>query len=618
MLPPPARAPWWPRNGRRSFLWAGAWLNAIALLSVLIKLNGPRAGSWHGAVGIATALVSYWMSVAFPLITVSRHLRAKGVLLPFRALAHLALFAVVAIGAGALQHALASLFGYRRPASVSAATFLYLDWNLACFASVLMFGAISERLRDRARLARRELQLAREVTAARLEALTRQIQPHFLFNALNSIAELADAAPASAARMLQQLRALFESTFTRSDGRLVPLEEELRSLAPYVEIEQTRFADRLSVEYEIAPAVRTALVPPLILQPIVENAIRHGLARDDAPGDVHVRAYCDASTLHLDITNGSRGSASPSHGLGIGLRNTRERLRHAMGPSAALTLHELANGGARVSIDAPLLTASESHSVSPSAPTHAATFLQERDERGSVLQFIARTPVAVLIVTGWTAAWVFWTFQMHFYRLARGIHIPILPASIADAWSAALWALATPLILYLGKRFRIEGPHRWRRVALHALLAFVTTFAHVAAIRGLGLLGNRSFFDPANLDQMVLNVMLYVLLLAVPHARALEQWIAERQTASARTEAALAQARLEARALDLHPELLSAALDRLAARMEHAPHDAELDVVALAETLRRILLASEQDDGMTSDEAEQAEAQLRQLASGAA
>jgi two-component system, LytTR family, sensor kinase len=209
------------------------------------------------------------------------------------------------------------------------------------------------RARERERAAER---LAAQLTAARLDALRAQLRPHFLFNALGGIAELVHRDPAAADRMLVRLARLLRLALDDGDAHVVSLAHELDCLAPYLELEQMRYGDRLAVVVEVDPAARDAQVPGLLLQPIVENAIRHGIAPRRGPGTVTIRARraADAGAARLELEIEDDGVGVPAGTApGLGLRNTRERLAELYGAAAELAIDGAPGRGTRVRIAVP-------------------------------------------------------------------------------------------------------------------------------------------------------------------------------------------------------------------------------------------------------------------------
>lgn len=194
----------------------------------------------------------------------------------------------------------------------------------------------------------REEQLRR----AQRDALRAQLQPHFLFNALNTVASLVHSEPDAAERMIAGLGGLLRRSID-SDGRItVPLEEELDMLRAYLDIERVRFADRLAVRWHVAPDVLPATVPPLLLQPLAENAVRHGLWPRPAPGVLRIVAERDGDQLVLGVHDDGLGLA-PGAGYGVGLANTAARLRQLYGTRQELRLRPREGGGVEATIRLP-------------------------------------------------------------------------------------------------------------------------------------------------------------------------------------------------------------------------------------------------------------------------
>jgi hypothetical protein len=197
----------------------------------------------------------------------------------------------------------------------------------------------------------RAMKLESSLADARLHALELQIQPHFLFNTMNAISSLVrNHRNDEAVEMIAGLSELLRYTLDHAGRQHVALEDELAILQRYLEIQHSRFPDRMSFSIDLAPEARRAAVPTLLLQPLAENAVRHGIATMASPGVVEIRAYRSGGQLHIDVFNsGVLGDMSRG---GIGLQNTNERLRHLYGDGARLDLAS-ANGGVRASVSIP-------------------------------------------------------------------------------------------------------------------------------------------------------------------------------------------------------------------------------------------------------------------------
>jgi two-component system, LytTR family, sensor kinase len=207
----------------------------------------------------------------------------------------------------------------------------------------------------------RASRLEASLAEARLAMLRMQLQPHFLFNTLNSIAALMRRDVDAADRMIARLAELLRHSLDTTGRREVTLREELDTLARYLEIEQTRFADRLTVRYEVDPETLDALVPGLILQPIVENAVHHGVAQRASAGLIALAARRENGQLMIAVSDDGPGLAAtqPSARPGIGLANTRARLDQLYGPQHGLDIHDRPDGGADVVMRLPY------HTVAP-------------------------------------------------------------------------------------------------------------------------------------------------------------------------------------------------------------------------------------------------------------
>jgi two-component system LytT family sensor kinase len=202
-------------------------------------------------------------------------------------------------------------------------------------------------------------QLQRELVEARLEALRMQLNPHFLFNTLHAISALIHDNPQAADRVVARLSELLRLTLDQTKPQEVPLSEEVAFLDRYLEIEQTRFVERLKVEKDISPETQQALVPYLILQPLVENAIRHGIEPREDLGLLRIRAARRDGKLELSIRDNGDGLSTnhdSSTQEGIGLSNTRSRLRHLYGENCRFELAPAEGGGLEARIEIPFHT----------------------------------------------------------------------------------------------------------------------------------------------------------------------------------------------------------------------------------------------------------------------
>ncbi|MEX2259717.1 MAG: histidine kinase [Woeseia sp.] len=208
---------------------------------------------------------------------------------------------------------------------------------------------------ERSRTRERQAQVLQErLTQAQLDALSAQLNPHFLFNTLNSIAEMVHHNAHAADRMLVQLGGLLRHSLESSRQQHTSLHDELGAIDCYIGIEQVRLGDRLQFRRDIDPDVLFAQVPRLMLQPLVENAVTHAVAHRDSPSKVEVRASCEGNRLILEVLDDGAGTPTKP-GFGMGLANTRARLECLYGEDQALDIKVLPGGGAQVRVSLPLI-----------------------------------------------------------------------------------------------------------------------------------------------------------------------------------------------------------------------------------------------------------------------
>ena len=256
------------------------------------------------------------------------------------------------------------------PAIFVRSTLARVIVDLFTYGAIVAVGTAIEyrrRVRDREL---RGAQLESQLAGARLAALKAQLQPHFLFNTLHAIGVLVREDPAAATRMVALLGDLLRMTLARAGDQEVRLERELELVRLYTDIERTRFQDRLSVGLDIAPDALRALVPDMLLQPIVENAVRHGISASPDAGRITVRASRDGDTLRLVVADdgpGLRGATTERAGHGMGIPATRARLALLYGEAQSFDVRDRDGGGCEVTITLPYRAAAEDPML-PRAP----------------------------------------------------------------------------------------------------------------------------------------------------------------------------------------------------------------------------------------------------------
>jgi two-component system, LytTR family, sensor kinase len=225
--------------------------------------------------------------------------------------------------------------------------------DLVLYAAIL---AISYVIDSKQRLAHQQTETARLSEAlykAQLHALRRQLEPHFLFNALNSISGLVrESKNEAAVSMIAGLSDFLRRCFEESDRQEVPLSQEMEFVQKYLDIQKVRFADRLNLDLQVPDELLSAQLPTLILQPLAENAVKHGIAKRAHGGTIRISACRTGSMLNLTVYNdGPKHRQGPTSGIGIS--NVRSRLERLYGDKFELHMHDQESGGFEVSVSVP-------------------------------------------------------------------------------------------------------------------------------------------------------------------------------------------------------------------------------------------------------------------------
>ncbi|HSA57135.1 MAG TPA: histidine kinase [Gemmatimonadaceae bacterium] len=632
---------------------------AFWLLTSSLAVEGdppvPAGMPLRYMVGIlATALLLAWAWAALtPVIFRLTELAAPRRVGWFAAITmHTGAFAVIASGMTALRHTLLPLLSGEPPGVTLLSRLVFLlDVQLFTYLAVVLTGraiASHRRYVDRALRAHvLETQLAR----AQLHFLELQLQPHFLFNSLNTIQELAHESPNAAERMLRRLHALLAMSLERSGRDEVSLADELAALEPYVDIQRTRF-DWLSVQIQADDEARAALVPHLILQPLVENAIRHGLAVRNGPGHIEVAARRVGDRLLLRVQDDGVGLAplSDSARRGIGLRNASERLRQLHGGDHRFELAEAPGGGVRVEIDIPYRRAE--NAPAPTLWTEArhtretvpeitmeeisawrtgefetavtdseaaemrreaarvraardnATVTAEEDRRAvrpaAVFETVARSsepapPLLPLrtwlaLVVFWLGAAALWTVQIQgFAALLDGAPFRWSANTARLQLAGAMYWIAVSVgVLFLARRFRLGRRRFLLHLAIHLATAVLVSFGFLWVLQALRFTSD-PILNPFNINPLTGNFFIYFGLLAWSHARDFVAWYRSHEITSVQLTSQIARSRFQALCVQVRPQFLLGTLDLLA-RLVHVdvPRTERL-IARVADVLRLTL-----------------------------
>ena len=350
--------------------WAlifGCWTFLALLFSgpqmiQAIRLNRAAEG-WKSVLGelvfsylwVALTPAAIWLSKSFRIeggqrvTTISIHFAASVAF----TLVHILLFTVISIP-----------FGWYSHLTPLSSKYFLLILNFTPTNVMFYWGVVvvEHALDYYRKLQERELrasQLEAQLAQSQLQVLKMQLHPHFLFNTLNAISALIRESPDEADEMVSRLGDLLRMTLDTAGLQEVPFKKELEFLKHYLDIEQTRFQDRLKVEMAIEPETLDGLVPSMILQPLVENSVRHGVAPRPEGGCIKIKAWRDNSLLRLEVEDDGPGLGSDAPVKErVGLTNTRARVSNLYGNEHGLKLRHAAGGGLVVSLSIPFRTAS--------------------------------------------------------------------------------------------------------------------------------------------------------------------------------------------------------------------------------------------------------------------
>ena len=320
--------------------------NVLSLRHVLAS-DGSIA-----VVGIAVTPVALWLALRFPLSkeTWPRHLP----ILASAAVALALLMNLVRTQLWLWSGVLPKSAPLLKTALMAEAAAFHIDMiNLAFIMSV---AHLLLHVRDRQEKTLRAARLEAQLSEARMQTLQSQLQPHFLFNSLHTVGQLVRTQrSADAMKVVERLGDLLRTTLDERRPQLVTLADELRFARAYLEIEEIRFADRLRVDWQYEPAVECALVPPFLLQPLIENAVRHGIAPTASAGRLTISIDQRNGMLEIVVRDDGKGLRADLR-EGVGLRNTRERLETAFPGQAHLRIENAPGGGAEARVVIPFRT----------------------------------------------------------------------------------------------------------------------------------------------------------------------------------------------------------------------------------------------------------------------
>ena len=339
---------------------SAAWIGPAILAAFQAYMQG-RLGNrppvdwrqlvWEAGDWLLYALLTPLVFLAARRFPLTRELRARH--LPVHVAASIVLCAAWALGGQLLGWAV--LPGAQRPSAHELASWFFtsLPFGVAVYFAVLGVERAATFFLEARERETQAAKLSAQLAEARLGALRMQLQPHFLLNSLNAITVIVrDRDTATATRMLEHLGEMLRRVMRRDRPPEVPLGEELDFVRQYLAIEELRFSDRLRPVFRVDPALLRAAVPDFLLQPLVENALRHGLARRTGAMKLELEARREEHELVLIVRDDGSGAGIEAR-AGVGLSNTRERLATLYGERARLTLAATPEGGTEATLRLP-------------------------------------------------------------------------------------------------------------------------------------------------------------------------------------------------------------------------------------------------------------------------
>ena len=610
-----ADAPSSADSWRRVVSWSlVVWLS-VGFLRGALRLAFHLAPTVTLTVGYGVFYDAYWILVTPILWQLSRWTRAvHRVRVP-----RYCVLAAASFSAGlgfALWMMVAAKVFFGRHLPFSTAVLRVSDTALLNIAGILTCAFAVQAYHGFRRGRSAAIQLARELHDAHLQMLTSQLHPHFLFNTLHLVSEVVRADRAAATTIIRNLEYLLAQAAAYSHHREVPLEAELAFLESYIQIQERRFRGRLVVRLEAAPSLTNALVPHLLLQPLVENAIKHGIGARRGTGHVVVTATVapDDRNLRLQVVDDGVGFPSAPPSGGIGLRNTRLRLDRLYGSSYQLRIEAAQPTGTKILIDLPRKDTNSADSQNRyqtrSGPDRMAQADAADNEHTLTPRWLSTVlhPItaAFMIVAGWIVVALVWTTIGKSLNSQSGATPSLLASLDVNFANAAVWCVLTPLVVWIARRIRMRGaatpPKAEGSTSLepatalvaHAAAAAVVAELHLAAwarlavVLGLPAVTARS---APPVTWLLWDVGAYLLIAAATHLYDYVRWANESLAETARLSAEAANARERIVRLRLQPRVLSTVL-RTLGRLANS--DAELcdEAILRAGDFLRALLRS--------------------------
>lgn len=541
----------------------------------------------------------WWSAFSIAIAAWHGFVRRRTVSLIKVVLAHLPTFAFIALVDSLLWRLAFSLVTGAPLTVPFAGTLVYwVDFDLVCYLAVVLTTEVLRVGRELAAEEFRARELERSLTRARLDYLEAQLQPHFIFNSLGTISELAFEDPKAAYQVLQQLIAIFRNALaSRADE--ISLSDEIAEIEPYLEIQRIRFADWLHIAYRIDLDACDCLVPRFVLQPLIENAIRHGLSGRNAQGTIRIDGMLQGQEVVVQVADDGIGLPAvmeQSKSRGIGLANVRQRLEILYGRDDCLGLYANGLNGTIAELRIPVRTR-PSNNQNEGSPIQSAARQLDKTPAGLLrIPRLFRRPWVAIAIT-WLLFGLLWTQQSIWYFGMLHWGQSWYSLMRVNMLAAVLWALMTPSVLGLSRAVSM----RWRSIEIRALVlipaAFCAAFVHVAALRGI-IRDPAPLFSEAWQSLLVVDFVIFFVLTSLGHRILLLNWLHERETAATTLTAELAAAEAQAKKVRGIPPVLLNCLESIAKTVARDPAATEKQLTRLADYLR-IALQCTDERGVT-------------------
>jgi two-component system, LytTR family, sensor kinase len=567
----------------RAYAVATAVYVGLALVRTAIRIVVIPRPPAAAALALSQTLLFAvpWILLTPPLVALTGRLGWAPGRRPRIVAAHLGLALMLSLVDGAWGWLVTGWLGLPRPASPAVWYLSRLDQALFLYVFLAGASVALRRRRDLEAITLRAARLEARLLDARLHVLSLQLHPHFLFNTLNAVSELVHREPATAAGVARRLRGLLDRSFADHTTQEVPLRDEVDLLEAYADIQRLRFQGSLTVTISVEAEAMDVAVPRLVLQPLVENAIRHGTSRRAAPGRVTVRGRRTGERLVLEVADDGRGLPAGPVREGLGLGNTRARLRELYGEGASLELRD--DGAATLArIELPL------RPVSPPAVREP-----ERDglETAPLPAIVPRpigwTATIAAVAAGWLAVALLGTHEDVIAGWITHDPEPFLSLLRARLGEALVWIPLTVVVLRWSTGLARRGVTGVRLAAGHVPGAVCVLGLHLLVVHRWVSPDMSANYVAAGL---IYNLCAYVALAAGSHAWTLGGLVAQQSLEAARLERDLAAARLATLRWRLDPRYLRDTLETIATLAEPEPQRADELTGQLGEALRDMLV----------------------------